>query len=237
MASFFKTVDNKVIYTGDGELIYFIPEKYFDVKAATIIGNKISLLGVFNYAAYDSKGKEIAFNLFNAPTMIQCIPNKIEKETNYQLKGTNEPSDYRLLYFKNNDELICSTKVPVEFSTLEKFIDVFIRGNLPDSIPYNQIQDFIINNADLCKFDYNVSNQIIGIIISELYRDKNNLSKPFRLSNMDNMLDYKAISVTNVPKYTSPFTAITSDNADEALAAAMTISGNGKSPLEKIMMG
>jgi hypothetical protein len=42
--------------------------------------------------------------------------------------------------------------------------------------------------------------------------------------------------ITKVPKYTSPYTAITSENADEAVAAALTIKSNADSPLEKIVM-
>ena len=44
------------------------------------------------------------------------------------------------------------------------------------------------------------------------------------------------MSIIKVPKYTSPYTAITSENADEAIAAAMTTTGKAESPLEKVMM-
>ena len=46
MASFFKTVNDKVIFTGDGELIYYVPEKYFDIKAAETIGERINVMGI-----------------------------------------------------------------------------------------------------------------------------------------------------------------------------------------------
>jgi hypothetical protein len=98
------------------------------------------------------------------------------------------------------------------------------------------VQDYILKNAELCNFDYKVSAQIIGIVISEIYRYDKDLSKPFRVANTDDMLAYKAISIDKVPKYTSAFTAITSDNADEAIAAAMTTTNSGDSPLEKIVM-
>jgi hypothetical protein len=47
---------------------------------------------------------------------------------------------------------------------------------------------------------------------------------------------YKAIPMTKIPKYISPYTAVTSENADEAVAAAMTLKSNTESPLEKVMM-
>ena len=236
MASFFKTIGNKVIFSGDGELIYYVPEKYFDIKAAETYGEKISVMGMFTYAVFDKSGKRVTLKPFNCPTMIECIPNSISKEANYHLEGTKEPRPYRLLHFKNGDELICSTKVPVDIAVLEKFVDIFKGGNLPDNIPYNKIQDYVLKNAELCKFDYNVSVQIMGMVISEIYRYDKDLTKPFRISNSNDMLAYKAINIEKVPKYTSAFTAITSDNADEAIAAAMTTKGNTSSPLEKIVM-
>lgn len=236
MASFFKTINDKVVFTGDGELIYYVPEKYFDIKAAETVGEKIFTMGMFTYAVFDKNGKRILLKPFNAPTMIQCIPNSITKESNYLLEGTKEEKAYRLLHFKNGDELICSTKVPVDIAVLEKFVDIFKGGNLPENIPYNQVQDYVLKNAELCKFDYKVSAQVIGIVISEIYRYEKDLTKPFRIANTSDMLAYKAISIDKVPKYTSAFTAITSDNADEAIAAAMTTKGHGDSPLEKIVM-
>ncbi len=48
MPSYFKELDGKVIYSGDGELIYYVPEKYFDLKVATIIGEYVEVMGVFH---------------------------------------------------------------------------------------------------------------------------------------------------------------------------------------------
>ncbi len=236
MASFFKTVGDKVIFSGDGELIYYVPEKYFDIKAAEVIGEKIYVMGMFTYAVFDKSGKKLMVKPFNAPTMIECIPSSVTKEADYHLEGTKESKAYRLLHFKNGDELICSKKIPVDIACLEKFVDIFKGGNLPENIPYNKIQDYVIKNAELCRFDYKVSTQIIGMVISEIYRYDKDLDKPFRLANTDDMLAYKAIHVEKVPKYTSAFTAITSDNADEAIAASMTTKGKADSPLEKIVM-
>lgn len=236
MGTFFKTIGDKVIFCGDGELIYYVPEKYFDIKAAETIGERISVIGMFSYAVFDKSGKRVLLKPFNCPTMIECIPNTVNKESNYLLEGTKEAKAYRLLHFKNGDELICSTKVPVDIAVLEKFVDIFKGGNLPENIPYDKIQDYILKNAEFCKFDYKVSAQIMGMVISEIYRYDKDLSKPFRIANTDDMLAYKAIAIDKVPKYTSAFTAITSDNADEAIAAAMTTKGQADSPLEKIVM-
>jgi len=232
---FYKIDKNKVIFNGEGELIYYVPEKYFEIKAAEIIGELTRVMGMFMYAVFDKNGKRTVFKQFKCPSMIECKPSTITKEANYHLEGTKEPKAYRLMHFSKGDQLFC-TSIPSEFSTLEKFVDLFKGGNLPETIPYDEVQNYILKNAELCNFDYKVSNQAIGIVISEIYRKEDDLSKPFRFSKTDDMLAYKALPVAKIPMYTSPFTAITSENADEAIAAAMTVAGDKDSPLEKIFM-
>lgn len=236
MATFLKQDKEKVIFNGDGELIYYIPEKYFDINVTLVIGEIIETMGIFTYGLYDSKGKQLKLDRFKCPTIIQCKPSLITKESKLQLIGTKEPQAYRLLHFKKGDELICNINVPKSTDNVDKFVNLLIRANLPNNIPYNEIHEYIIKNAELNGFNYQVSPQIIGVVISELYRDPKELSRPFRLSGMKDMLDYKAITILKIPKYTSPYTAITSENADEAIAAAMTTKGNANSPLEKVMM-
>ena len=235
--SFLKDDGKKVTFIGDGELIYYIPEKYFETGAASIIGEFIETIGIFTYAVFDKSGKKVVLKPFKWPTMIRCKYSEMSKEPNYHLEGTSEPMAYRLLHFKKDDELVCDVNIAKDFSNLKLFINLFIRANMPDNIPYDKIHEYVIENANLNNFDYKVSGQIIGMLISEIYRDAKDLSRPFRLSGMNDMLSYKAISIDKVPKYTSAFIAVTSDNADEAIAAAITNGGNGVSPLEKIMMG
>jgi len=235
--AFFRQDKEKVIFIGDGELIYYIPEKYFDNSVAYNIGEVIETIGVFSYGLFDGKGKRVKIDRFKCPTVFQCKPSSITKEPDLQLIGSKESKAYRLLHFKKGDELICNTHVPKDITNVEKFMNLLVRANLPETIPYDEIHEYILANAELNGFNYKVSGQIIGILVSELYRDPSDLSKPFRLSNSTDMLDYKAIPILKVPKYTSPYTAITSENADEAIAAAMTTKGKTDSPLEKVMMG
>ena len=238
MASYIKTTDdNKVLFNDDGELIYYIPEKFFELNVASIIGEYVETMGLFSYCRFSKSGKQIDKpKILKCPTMIKCKPSYIEKINNYQLEGTKKPNSYRILKFHKDDELLSNTAIPKDVGNVEKFVNLLTRGNLPDNIPYNEIHEYILLNAELNGFSYKVSNQIIGLIISELCRNPKDLSQPFRYTKMEDMLDYKSIRITEVPKYTSPYTAITSENPDEAIAAAMTTTGNAESPLEKAIM-
>ena len=236
MPSYIKEENNKVIYNGEGELIYYVPEKYFELKAASIIGEKVETLGLFMYSNFTKGSKSDGLKIFKCPTIIQCIPSGIEKVHNMQLEGMNKTASYRLLHFSKGDELICSLAVPQSTANVEKFVNLLTRANLPEFIPYDELFKYLIMNGDLNGFNYKVSNQIIGLVISELCRDKDDLTKPFRLSGKDNMMDYVFIPINKAPKFTSPYMAVTSENPDEAIAAAMNVETNQKSPLESIMM-
>ena len=111
-----------------------------------------------------------------------------------------------------------------------------IYGNLPPTIPYNKLYEYINYNAQLNGFSYNMTAQMLGIIVSELCRDKNDLTRPFRLTDMKDQLAYTMVSIKALPKFISPYVAITSENADESIANAIMNKTGVESPLEKVMM-
>ena len=233
--SFLKKVDDTVLFNDDGEMIYYVPEKYFNGKNAVVIGEYVDLMGVFNYDVFYSNGKNMGLKVMKYPGVFRCKPTEITRAS-MQLKGTIEEIEYRLLHFKKGAEAISNTKIPITVAYAENFIGLLTSGNLPTNIPYNEIQDYIIKNAKISGVKYNLSAQLFGIIISELYRDPKNLRVPFRLADTDSMIGYRPISIKMVPKYISPYTAITSENADESIAAAMNFKQSKQSPLERVIM-
>ena len=87
--------------------------------------------------------------------------------------------------YKKNDPIIVSTKVPQEIENVEILMNLFvITGNIPNSIPYDTIQNYFIDNMRMNGNSYNISLSMFGIIISELCRDPNNINTSFRLSKL-----------------------------------------------------
>ena len=83
---------------------------------------------------------------------------------------------------------------------------------------------------------------IFRLMVSELCRDPQDLSKPFRLSKQiqHSMYGYRQISVKQIPKFISPFVALTSEGWDESLMAAIQMSAEGSgvaSPIERVVTG
>lgn len=228
--------EDSVIFRDEGELIYYVPEKYFNTKNAIIIGEYVELMGEFNYDVFPKSGKSRGLRIFDYPSVFRCRPSSITKEE-MQLKGTSSVQQYRLLHFKDGDELICSIRIPKSVHNAEKFTDILFRGNLTENIPYDELYELIPINAEINGFSYNITNQMYGFLISELCRSRNDPSIPFRNTDMKSPIDYKMVPITQLPKYVSPYTAITSENSSEAIAAAILNKDIHKeSPLEKVMM-
>lgn len=236
MVGFIKKDGDTVYFNQEGELIYYIPEYYFSSRNAVQHGEKVELLGVFNYAVFDKNGKSSKVRNFRFPSVFQCKPSSITKQANFHLTGTREASDYRFLHFKKGDELICSTRTVQSIDNVIQFMNVLTGGHLPETVPYDQIWEYIDENAKINGFSYGLPAQTLGMVATELCRSPEDARTPFRLTEMKNMTGYKNIGIKMVPKYISPYTAITSENADESIAVAMTNKGHKESPLERVMM-
>lgn len=250
----------------DSEFIFFVPEVFFDSdKIASIIGNQVSMIGICNYTIVDKNGKNNGLHPFTFPTIFTCMPYQIDKKTGIQLNklikesanedeeetssqyipqadpdlvdDDEETADYRLLRFKKGDKIVVSTHVPQNIDNVEIFFKLFLlTAKIPTTIPYDKMHEYFIENAKLNAFNYGLNMQIFGILVSEIARCKNDISKPFRFSNMNDMHNYRPISIKLTPKFVSPFVSITSENFDQSLMGAITTENHKTTPLEKVVM-
>lgn len=235
---FLKKVQDTLLYNGDGELIYHIPEKFFENRCAVIIGEHVSLLGVFSYEIKNSNGKSNGIKNFKFPTRFMCKPYDIEKVKAYKISNEYPAMDYRLLKFHKNDEAVTSTKVPQDITNVEDLYRLMvITGNIPPTIKYSELQEYFLESMDINGGNYGVNAQMFGILVGELCRNPSDISKPFRYSKdkLKNDINYTSIGLKDVPKYVSPFSAITSENFDESVVAAIMNDNEQYIPLEKVL--
>lgn len=221
-------------FKGEGHLAFYIPEYYFDRQYILVEGDKFSLIGLFNYAIFDSNGKAMGgLRTFKFPSMFTCLPSDMDKINNVKLNNESEPEDYRVLKFVNDDILVLSTKIPMLVDNIETFFKMLNSGKLPTTIPYKELHELFAENAELNKANYPASHQVLGMIVSEICRDKNDTNRPFRLTNDKS---YTNMNVKDVPKTTSPFAAITSENFNESMVAAINDEAFKPSPLERLVI-
>jgi hypothetical protein len=236
MIDFIKKVGSSVQFANpDGYFAFYVPELYFERENAIIIGDYVNLLGILDYAVFDKDNKVILHKPFRFPTVFLSQPSEIEKAKNLKLTKNTDKQDYRVLKYYENDMVVVSTKVPKDTLNIEEFYKLFLWGHLPTTIPYDKMYEYIIDNITLNGGKYSVPYQLIGLITSELCRSPKDLTVPYRLSGSDDPTDYIMVSIKEVPKHISPFTAITSEYFDEGVVSAITMDSDKYSPMETIL--
>lgn len=235
--SFLKRQGDSILYNDNGYFCFYIPEKYFDTNIAFYSGEYISTLGIMPYTIKKDNTKSV-LRIFNYPTRFLTKPYNVEKMRGIKLIKESDPTDYRALYFKKDDQIIVDIKVPQDVKNAEDLIKLFIiNGFIPNYIPYDKIQNYFIDNYTYNGSSYPISLQLFGVILSELCRNKKNIKTPFRLSKDNNMNDYKSISVKTIPRLISAYSAITSENINSAIVYASLNDNQIASPLERILTG
>lgn len=235
---FLKQQGDSILFNGDGEFYFYIPEILFTRELARFNGEYISLLGIMSYAMKLPNGKMSELKNFNYPTRFLTKPYKTEKLTGVKLTKETDEDDYRVLCYKKGDAIIVDINVPKDIENCEDFLNMFIiTGRIPSTIPYDQLQNYIVDNYLYNGYKYKISLQMFGIIISEICRSKNDISVPFRLSKETNMKNYKAVSIKTIPKLISSYSAFTSENINEAIVYASMNSKKVQIPLERIVTG
>ena len=241
MPSFLAKDENgSVVLKGkDKELLAYVPEKYFERNVAEQVGEYINLIGVFDYTIQDTKtGKNNGLHPFRLPTLFATRPYTVEKVKQIRLISQSEEQDYRVLKYKEGDQLIVSTQLVQFIGNVEKFNNLFfILGCIINTIPYDQIYNYIIDAMELNGYSYGLNAQVFGFVISELCRDKDDPNIPWRLSGSKDLHSYKSVSVKAVSKLISPYTALLSEDFDESIVYAMMNQNPQETSLEKVLVG
>jgi len=251
VSDIFKWDGESLLYNRDdeSELLIYVPEVFFDDSTknpiARIDGEFVSCLGLLTWNIISKAGTLGKFRVFNFPTMILFKPYEISKVKNVSLGDNVEPDDYRIMRFRYGDQVIVQKHLPQLIDNVEIFYKLAVISNkIPSNISYKEGWNIFLENGFLNGINYKLSAQLFGILWSELCRDPDNISNPYRLSkkiDLGDDLSYKPISIKLTPKYISPYTAIISEGFDEGIMAADILSTKPdkdllKSPLEKIVM-
>lgn len=238
LPGFLKQEKDSILFNGDGEFYFYIPEKFFDLDVAFYVGEFISTLGILTYA-YKDGNKIIGPKQFDYPTRFMTKPYKVNKLKQVRIIENDKKQDYRVLCYRKGDEIIHEIRVPEAIENVEAFIKLFVIGGyIPNTIPYDKLQNYFIDNITYNGSNYNIALQMIGLVISEICRDKKDINKPFRVSGSTDMNAYTPIGIKTVARLISPYTAITSENFDESVVfASLNKNKEVPIPLERVLTG
>ncbi len=163
LKNFLKDNGENIIFTGN-YLEAYIPDFYFEGKLAEDYGTTVRAFGVFSVRMFDDKGKAQGIETFNIPALIYIHPSEMEKKE-LDLLGDGTKVQYRVAKFFKNSVLMANN-VQQDASNAELFINLLFRGNVPHTIPYDDIIHIWLKNLELNSVKLGVSSVILEIIIS-----------------------------------------------------------------------
>lgn len=236
--------DARYVFIGEKMEIY-LPVEYFDKSTdlATVMGGKISTFGVFLFKVFPSEtSKNGALYSMSIPVYIKFSFSNVETK---RLKLINDlpQQQYRVFTLYKGDTFIDSVIYEKSGKTVYNFIAKIVHGGkIPKTVRYDQSLKLYLDTLSLNGQKLGVPSVILEMILSELYRSKRDVSKPFRM-HFDNKqygpFDYKMIRITKIPEMVSVFTGLASDDINHKIVAAILRTKEGKkdipSPIEKVL--
>ena len=241
LPSFIKEDKEKLLFNGgpNKEFLAYVPEKYFERSIAEQNGEYIDILGIFDYTVTDiNTGKNIGLKNFRYPTVFTTNPSSVQKVRKVKLTNYMDEMDYRVLHYEDGDEIVTSTSTIQFVGNCEKLLNLwYMLGFILNTIPYDKLPDYILDNIALNGNGYGLNIQVIGFTVSELCRSQKDESVPFRLAKETDLHKYKSCSVKQISKLVSPYTAILSEDFDESIAYGMLNQTPKDTPLEKVLVG
>jgi hypothetical protein len=233
-----KVEGDKAVFRGYKMEVY-IPISYFESESAYIMSNTVVTLGIFIVKTYSSETSSGATGRFLLPFTINTIPDKMENVT-AELYGSTD--NYKKLTYYNGDVFIDNVNAIAKLKNLVDFIGMIHSGKVPKFIDYKDVAKIEMDLMELNSSSLGVNFIILHLIISEIYRQKNDITKPFRFSykaDKVNELDYMPINLVDIPRVSSTFTALSFQDMDFAIISSVNKYRNNvadvESPVEKVI--
>lgn len=218
--------DEQLIFTGNYMEIY-IPQALFDMGVAQFDGDMIKTLGVFNFKVFskaDEPYNEKDLKTFNFPALISLSPSNISTKEMELIKGTGSEK-FQILKFYKDDIITPSTLVVASVDAVNIFIKLLNEAKLPRTLEYKEIIKLLLKNLEINKTNLNVSATLLSVIIATIYRDKNDMSQPFRIRIGKNpktsQYEYVPANSRTVSAFNSTFSALTFEDIDRMLTSAI----------------
>jgi hypothetical protein len=239
---FFQEKGDQVIFTGNYMEVY-IPRYYFDHEISRFVGDKVETLGTFNFRVFSNDQKKDKANLhtFKFPSFLVTKPTSSDYEELTDVVEESDETSFAVLKYYKGDIFIDNVNVTQKSDNTILFIGLLHSGKLPTTIPYDKVLELELENTAFNGVNLNVSSTVLELIISEIYRDKADLSRSFRFkagrSGKVSMHDYRPINIKQISTFNSTFTGVTFEDIDYNLVASVNKTRYNKkeaaTPIEK----
>lgn len=239
---YFREEGDKCIFTGAYMEVY-LPKYYFEKSVAQRLGSIIETIGIFNFRVFESEDRKdkAPLHTFNFPSLLATQPtDSYNKKITDLVEGQGD-MEYTVLRYYKGDQFITNLNVTQKSDNTVMFINLLNTGKLPTLIPYNKVLETELANLEFNGVNLKVPATVMEMIISEIYRDKADLTRSFRFKAGSkgnvSMYDYKPVNIKSIATFNSTFTGVTFEDLDYNLTASVNKARQNKqeaiSPIEK----
>lgn len=217
--------DGKNIYLEAPQAEFYIPDDYFKDSPgfAENLGDKIKTLGIFDVGICDDKGTVKEMRTFAIPTWIKLNIIDIDSKT-VKLPGEDEGVPCQVLIYQKGHAIMPSMTVQ-DSSNVSAFLDFLLKGKLPKTIPYEKTLAVWQENQNMNKAFLGVPSVIEELIISGIYRYKNDPKQKFAwVIGKDpkiSQYDYTTYNIRQITQTLSTFTGMTFEDMDSMITSSL----------------
>lgn len=231
--------DDRYIYLNAQYCEFYVPMSYFDSKWMVQLSDTIKGLGLFNIGIFEN-GELKDIRLLNLPTSVEFFVYDTERRT-MNFKGEENVQCLVLKYIK--DQKIMESSTIEDSSSSEMYLDIILKGKVPQSIPYTKVLNVWIKNQTLNKVSFGVPSAVLEMILAVCYRDKNNMEQKFSTVIGKDLnvseWDYKMAKIREICQYASTFSAMTFEDINAMITTSVNRTREKRyemeSPVEKII--
>lgn len=231
--------DDRYIYLNAQYCEFYVPMSYFDSKWMVQLSDTIKGLGLFNIGIFEN-GELKNIRLLNLPTSVEFFVYDTERRT-MNFKGEENVQCLVLKYIK--DQKIMESSTIEDSSSSEMYLDIILKGKVPQSIPYTKVLNVWIKNQTLNKVSFGVPSAVLEMILAVCYRDKNNMEQKFSTVIGKDLnvseWDYKMAKIREICQYASTFSAMTFEDINAMITTSVNRTREKRyemeSPVEKII--
>lgn len=240
---YFKRMPDDSVHFFGEKMIIQIPEIFIERGITKIVQTNVNTIGIFEGYIFDNSDEEDISKadhkfVLKLPSTIYLQPSHIEKTTKMVEDvetDTMKKENFYNFIFTYDDVFMVTCILVQDFHCVDSFCDMLLNGKIPDMIRYDEMTSLWakcaeINGSKNLKTDFNT----LAMIVSNLIRDPENFSDPFRLVYekyyAKGIYNGKRIMYRDIPRYISNFTAITGSDPRFGVTVSMEKTKGRKKP-------
>lgn len=236
---FLKDAADGSVILNAAKIAFYVPASNFVAELSTEIGNTVKTIATLFVDVWPTETSEPELFRIDIPVQISVMFSEKNQVTeDFDGTGTVKYN----VYYAIRNEVVFPSKIHVQsIESAKLFINALNGAKLSTDIEYNSILDAYKENARLNGVKFGVPSILIEAMISEMTRDKDDITIPFRIKagSTGQQKGYQFAKIKNLAQVTSVFAALSFENMNMSIISSVNLTRSGRKqvvqPIEKVI--